>query len=38
MTTDLAAGSERLGHASLATTKTFYRSNTSKVVPLKFSQ
>ena len=35
---DLATASERLSHASLATTKTFYRSNTSKVVPLKFSQ
>ena len=35
---DLETASERLGHASLATTKKFYRSNTSKVVPLKFSQ
>jgi len=32
---DLATASERLGHASLATTKKFYRSNTSKVVPLR---
>lgn len=31
---DLATASERLGHASLATTKKFYRSNTTKVVPL----
>ena len=31
---DLQTASERLGHASLATTKKFYRSNTSKVVPL----
>ena len=32
---DLATASERLGHASQATTKKFYRSNTSKVVPLR---
>ena len=32
---DLQRVSERLGHASLATTKKFYRSNTSKVVPLR---
>ena len=35
---DLATASERLGHASQTTTQKFYRSNTSKVVPLKFSQ
>ena len=34
---ELEIASERLGHASTATTKKFYRSNTSKVVPLKFS-
>ena len=34
---DLATASERLGHASLDTTRKFYRSNTSKVVPMKVS-
>ena len=34
---DLATASERLGHASSATTKRFYRDNVSTVTPLKFS-
>ena len=31
---DLATASERLGHASTATTKKFYRSNVTNVTPL----
>lgn len=34
---DLATASERLGHASAATTKRFYRDNVSTITPLTFS-